>query len=127
MAIRPAGWGDLEAAAELLGAQNRAAVGVAGVRAEHLRSEWKQPGFALGEDNFVAEDGGRVVGYAALSLRGELALAAADDARRRAARADRGTGAPPRRHASAVTVLSADSPLAASPSGTRSSSGTRRS
>ena len=38
MAIRPAGWGDLEAAVELLGAQNRAAVGVAGVQAEFLRS-----------------------------------------------------------------------------------------
>ena len=42
-------------------------VGVAGVRVEHLRSEWETPGFALGEDNFVAEEDGRVVGYAAVS------------------------------------------------------------
>jgi predicted N-acetyltransferase YhbS len=79
MTIRPAGWGDLDAAAELLGAQNRAAVGVSGVRAEFLRGEWAAPGFALGEDNVVAERHGRVVGYAALSARGEIALAAVDD------------------------------------------------
>src|SRR5262249_28613362 len=80
MAIRPAGWADLEAAAELLGAQNRVAVGVAGVRAEHLRSEWELPGFALGEDNIVAEEHAQIVGYATLSPHGELALAAAADA-----------------------------------------------
>jgi ribosomal protein S18 acetylase RimI-like enzyme len=112
MAIRPAGWSDLDAAAELLGAQNRAAVGVAGVRAEFLRSEWGTPGFAVGEDNVVAEVDGRVAGYAALSMRGELVLAAPDDAaadellaaivaRARA----RGDGS------IMLTVLSTDSPL----------------
>jgi predicted N-acetyltransferase YhbS len=111
--LRPAEWGDLEAAAELLGAQNRAAVGVAGVRAEVLRSEWAAGGFALGEDNIVAEMEGRVVGYAALSTRSALALAAPDDAMadellgRIAERARaRGDGA------ITVTVLSPDSPLA---------------
>jgi len=80
MVVRPAGWGDLEAAVELLGAQNRAAVGVAGVRAELVRSEWNAPGFAVGEDNLVAEEKGGAVGYAALSPRGEVVLAARDDA-----------------------------------------------
>jgi ribosomal protein S18 acetylase RimI-like enzyme len=112
MAIRPAGWGDLDTAAELLGAQNRAAVGVAGVRAEFLRVEWASPGFAVGEDNVVAEAGGRPVGYAALSARGEMVLAADDDGvadellgnivARARARGDR---------LIAVTVLSPDSPL----------------
>ena len=113
MAVRPAGWDDLEAAADLLGAQNRAAVGVAGVRTEHLRSEWSTPGFALGEDNFVTEVNGQVVGYAALSARGELSLATRDDGLvdelldRIGARArDRGDGAV------TVTVLAAGSPLA---------------
>ena len=80
MAIRGATRGDLEAAAELLGAQNRAAVGVVGVGVEHLRSEWARPGFTLGVDNVVAEKNGRVVGYAAVSPTAELALAADDDA-----------------------------------------------
>jgi mycothiol synthase len=113
MAIRPATWDDLEAAAELLGSQNRAAVGVAGVRAEHLRSEWEAPGFAVGEDNLVAAEGGRTVGYASVNGRGELALAARDDASaddllaRIAARARaRGDSA------LTLTVLAADGPLA---------------
>jgi predicted N-acetyltransferase YhbS len=113
MAIRPAVWGDLEAAAHLLGAQNRAAVGVAGVRASFLRSEWEMPGFALGEDNVVAETDGRMVGYAALSARGEIALAATDDVvadellDRIVERArTRGDGAV------VVTVVTPDSPLA---------------
>jgi predicted N-acetyltransferase YhbS len=79
MEICPAGWGDLEAAAELLGVQNRAAVGVPGVRREHPRSEWEASGFALGKDNFVAEEAGRVVGYAAVSTSGELTLAASGE------------------------------------------------
>jgi ribosomal protein S18 acetylase RimI-like enzyme len=112
MVIRSAGWGDLEAAAELLGAQNRALVGVAGVRVEHLRSEWETPGFALGKDNFVAEEAGRVVGYAVVSTSGQLALAAPSDrladellervASRARIRGDR---------ILAVTVASPDSPL----------------
>jgi ribosomal protein S18 acetylase RimI-like enzyme len=113
VAIRAAGWEDLDAAADLLGAQNPAAVGVAGVRAEHLRSEWSTPGFSLGEDNVVAEVDGRLVGYASLSARGELFLAAQDDTLadelldRIAARARaRGDGAV------TVGVLSVESPLA---------------
>jgi mycothiol synthase len=64
---------------ELLGAQNRAVSGIAGISAEHLRSEWELPGFTLGEDNLVADDGGRAVGYAAVTPRRELVLAAAGD------------------------------------------------
>jgi hypothetical protein len=79
MAIRGAGWEDLDAVVELLGAQNRAASGIAGIRAEHLRSEWEQPGFTLGVDNLVADEGGRLVGYAAVTPRRELILAAGDD------------------------------------------------
>jgi mycothiol synthase len=111
--LRPADWSDLEVAAELLGAQNRAAVGVSGVRAELLRSEWVAVGFAVGEDNFVAEIDGRIVGYAALSTRSALALAASDDtvadellgriAERARARGD---------GAITLTVVSPDSPLA---------------
>jgi predicted N-acetyltransferase YhbS len=113
MSIRPAMWGDLQAAADLLGAQSRAAVGVAGVRAEVLRGEWAMPGFALGQDNVVAETDGRLVGYAALSARGEIALAADDDdvadelLGRIVERArTRGDGA------IVVTVVTPDSPLA---------------
>jgi ribosomal protein S18 acetylase RimI-like enzyme len=113
MVIRPAGWGDLETVAELLGTQSRAAVGVAGVRTEFLRGEWGMPEFAVGEDNVVAEVDGRMVGYAALNPRGELTLAAPDDAvadkllARVVARAGvRGDGA------IMATVLSSDTPLA---------------
>jgi GNAT superfamily N-acetyltransferase len=112
MEIRGADWDDLERAVQLLGAQNRAAVGVAGVRLEHLRTEWERPDFRLAEDNFVAVDGGEVVGYAALSPAAELALAADNPAvadalfeRIRARAAERGD------RTIAVTVLSEDGPL----------------
>ncbi|HWE80734.1 MAG TPA: GNAT family N-acetyltransferase [Gaiellaceae bacterium] len=79
MLVRATKWEDLDAVVELLGAQNRAASGVAGVRAEHLRSEWKVPGFVLGRDNLVVEEAGRLVGYGAVTIRQELVLAAAGD------------------------------------------------
>jgi mycothiol synthase len=114
MVIRAAGWEDLGAVVELLGAQNRAASGVAGIRAEHVRTEWALPGFTLGEDNLVADDNGRAVGYAAVTPRRELVLAARDDAiadellvrtlARARARGD---------EAVTVTVLSPESTLAA--------------
>jgi hypothetical protein len=75
MTIRQATLDDLEAAADLLGAQNRAAVGVAGVRVEFLRADWDAPG----RDSLVAEVDGRIVGYASKSPQGELTLAASDD------------------------------------------------
>jgi ribosomal protein S18 acetylase RimI-like enzyme len=114
MVIRAARWKDLGAVVDLLGAQNRAVSGVAGIRAEHLRSAWSLPGFTLGEDNLVADDGGRAVGYAAVTPRRELVLAARDDTiadallARTLARA-RGRGY----QAVTVTVLSPESALAA--------------
>jgi mycothiol synthase len=113
MTIRPAEWGDLDAVAQLLGAQTRAAVGVAGVHAEYLRGEWERPAYSLGADNIVAEEDGRVVGYAAVGPRGDLALAAPDDGladellERIVARArTRGDAAV------TLSVLSVESPLA---------------
>ncbi len=80
MVIRAAGWDDLGVVTELLGAQNRAVSGIGGISAEQLRREWELPGFVLGEDNVVAADeGGRAVGYAALTPRRELVLGATDD------------------------------------------------
>jgi ribosomal protein S18 acetylase RimI-like enzyme len=113
MFVRPANWEDLAAVVELVGAQNRAASGIAGIRAEHLRLEWRVPGFVLGLDNLVAEEAGQPVGYGAVTLRQELVLAAADDSvsdellRRLSARArERGYGT------LTVTVRSPTSPLA---------------
>jgi ribosomal protein S18 acetylase RimI-like enzyme len=80
MVIRPATWADLADAVELLGAQSRAASGIAGMRIEHLRSEWNLPGFELGRDNLVAEEGERIAGYVAVTPRQELAIAAQDEA-----------------------------------------------
>ena len=51
--IRGASWEDAEQVVDLIGAT----LGVAGIRLEHLRSEWERPDFRLGEDNLVAERG----------------------------------------------------------------------
>jgi ribosomal protein S18 acetylase RimI-like enzyme len=112
--IRPATWADLDDAAELLGAQSRAASGIAGVRIEYLRSEWELPGFELGRDNLVAEDHGGVAGYVSISPRQELAIAAtgeavADELLARAIERARERGDT----ALTVTVRSPDDPLAA--------------
>jgi mycothiol synthase len=114
MQIRPATWDDLEPAVELLGARSRAASGIFAIRAEFVRGEWELPAFKVGRDNVVAEAGGRVVGYAAVTPKQELALAAADPAvedallERMCARArERGLDA------IRVTVVSSDDPLAA--------------
>ncbi len=80
MQVRAATWGDLGEAVELIGVQNRAVVGLAGVRVEQVRSEWEAAGFAVGLDNFVADDGGRLIGYAAVTPTSGLVLAARDDA-----------------------------------------------
>ncbi len=56
MRVRAATWDDLGEAVELIGVQNRAVVGLAGVRVEQVRSEWESAGFTVGLDNFVAED-----------------------------------------------------------------------
>jgi ribosomal protein S18 acetylase RimI-like enzyme len=77
--IRPARWSDIEEVAELIGVQNRAAVGAAGVRVGQVRNDWEATGFRVGLDNLVAEDGGLLVGYGALTPEGALVLAALDD------------------------------------------------
>jgi len=78
--IRPATWDDLGAAVDLLGVQSRAASGISAIRLEFVRAEWELPGFEVGRDNLVAEESGRVIGYAGLSPKLELAIAGADPA-----------------------------------------------
>jgi ribosomal protein S18 acetylase RimI-like enzyme len=77
--IRPATWNDLTAVVDLIAAQSRAARGVPGITVEHLRGDWGRPDFRLAEDAFVAETGGRLAGYAAVTPEGALTLAAADE------------------------------------------------
>jgi ribosomal protein S18 acetylase RimI-like enzyme len=114
MVIRGAGWADVDAVVELLGAQNRAASGVAGIRAEYLRSEWAGPGFVLGEDNLIAEVDGRPVGYAAVRPTRELTIVGVDEALVDELLARILTRARGRAYeAVTVTVLSPESPLAA--------------
>src|SRR3954451_22773173 len=49
-----------------------------GVAAAHVRSDWDVPSFDLGRDAWTAEDGGRVIGYAAVAAGGRLAHVATD-------------------------------------------------
>jgi len=76
--IRPAEARDLGAVYELLAARDRAAFGIAEVQLRHLRADWGVPSFVVGEDNWVAESEGAIVGYAALDSAHELVLAATD-------------------------------------------------
>lgn len=71
-AIRAAVEGDFDAVHELLDGRSRRLFGVSEVSPEHLRQSWGQPAW-------VAEDGGRVVGYAALDEAHELEHLAPDD------------------------------------------------
>ena len=43
-------------------------------------AEWEPPGFSLGDDNLVAEDSGRLLGYGAIGPGQEVTLAAGEDA-----------------------------------------------
>jgi len=74
--VRGATWDDFNDIVGLLVRQNRAATGIALVRAEFVRAEWELPSFEVGLDNWVSE----TTGYAALSPSGDLTLAAATDA-----------------------------------------------
>jgi ribosomal protein S18 acetylase RimI-like enzyme len=74
--VRGATWDDLEAAADLLAAQQRSATGVGSARVELLRAEWELLSFDVGRDNWIVEGSG----YAALTPPGTLVLAAADPA-----------------------------------------------
>jgi len=78
--ISGASWEDIEGVYELLDARSRAAFGVSELRFEHLRDRWKLPAFAVGLDNWVARENGRVVGYAAVDAAQELDHAAKDAA-----------------------------------------------
>jgi GNAT superfamily N-acetyltransferase len=78
--VRAASWDDLEQVTAAIGAQNRAATGRAGIEAEQVRADWSLSGFELGEDAVVAEEDGRLAGYAAVKPSGELVVVALDDA-----------------------------------------------
>jgi ribosomal protein S18 acetylase RimI-like enzyme len=71
--IRGATWDDFDGVVELLVRQNRAATGIAAVRGEFLRTDWQLPSFEVGIDNWVSGS----TGYAAVSPKGDLTLAAA--------------------------------------------------
>lgn len=74
--VRGATWDDFDRVVQLLVAQSRAATGIAGVRAEFVRTEWELPSFEVGRDNWLAGAGG----YAAVSPKGTLVLTAPDAA-----------------------------------------------
>jgi mycothiol synthase len=78
--IRPATWDDLGAVFDLLAARNRALYGISDLHVNHLRIDWELPGFVVGSDNWVADDGGRVLGYAALGSGHTLVYGALDAA-----------------------------------------------
>jgi mycothiol synthase len=65
--LRPASWDDFDAVYALLTARSRAAFGSAEGSDEFLRTEWETPSFEVGRDNWVASEGDRLVGYAALA------------------------------------------------------------
>ena len=56
----------------------RSAVAGSLAHLDRQQDRWGQPGFAVGEDNWVAENDGRIVGYAALDTSHELEHAAND-------------------------------------------------
>jgi ribosomal protein S18 acetylase RimI-like enzyme len=74
--VRGATWDDFDRVVELLVAQSRAATGIAGVRAEFVRTDWELPSFEVGRDNWLAG----ADGYAAVSPKGTLVLTAPDAA-----------------------------------------------
>ena len=76
--IRGATPADLDDVYVLLDARSRRALGISEVKLDHLRNRWAQPGFAVGEDNWVAQGAGRIVGYAALDVSHELEHVASD-------------------------------------------------
>jgi ribosomal protein S18 acetylase RimI-like enzyme len=80
MEIRPAGWDDFDAVCELVAARSRAVHGISRVHPEHVRADWELPSFAVGRDNWVVVDEGRVAGYASVSPGRDLVHAATDAA-----------------------------------------------
>src|ERR1700729_702198 len=76
--IRGATLDDLDEVYELLDVRSRRTQGISEITLEQLQNRWAQPGFAIGEDNWVAEDNGRIMGYAALDASHGLDHAAKD-------------------------------------------------
>ncbi len=78
MAVRVARSDDFDAAAAFLIAHSRDVHGVAEVDAAILRVAWDLPGFDVERDSWIAENGGAIVGYAAVTAGGVLTLASTD-------------------------------------------------
>jgi mycothiol synthase len=78
--IRPAGWDDLVGVYDVRSARSRAAFGVSEIQLAHIRDRWEMPSFEVGRDNWVAADGGAIVGEAELGSTQEFVLAAQDAA-----------------------------------------------
>ena len=78
--ISGATWDDLDDVYELLDVRSRAMSGISELKFEHLRDRWQLPAFAVGRDNWVAREDGRIVGYAAVDAAQELEHAATDAA-----------------------------------------------
>jgi mycothiol synthase len=74
--IRAARASDFDAVFELLEARSRAAFGVSELERRHVREAWARPS----TDRYVAEEAGRVVGYAELEETQDVVHAAADAA-----------------------------------------------
>lgn len=73
--IREATWDDFDAVVDLLDARSRAAFGISEVQPRYVRQRWELPGYDRG---LVAEEAGRVVGYASLDSTQEVGVAATD-------------------------------------------------
>jgi mycothiol synthase len=78
--IAGATWDDLDDVYELLDVRSRETSGISELKFEHLRDRWRLPAFAVGRDNWVARENGRIVGYAAVDAAQELDHAARDAA-----------------------------------------------
>jgi ribosomal protein S18 acetylase RimI-like enzyme len=76
--IRGATPDDLNGVYDLLDVRSRRTLGISEVTLDDLRDRWALPGFAVGEDNWVADEAGRIVGYAALDASHNLDHASAD-------------------------------------------------
>jgi GNAT superfamily N-acetyltransferase len=76
--IRGATEADLAEVYVLLDTRSRRTLGISEVTLEQVRDRWARPGCAVGEDNWVAEADGRIVGYAALDTSHELEHVAND-------------------------------------------------
>ena len=75
--LRGATWDDFDEIVDLLDARSRAAFGVSEVRPEYVRQRWEAPGYDSG---WVAVDGNRIAGYAALDGTQDMLHAAVDAA-----------------------------------------------